>query len=648
MLKKYFLFFFIFFGVAQPFCAQLRIPAFLSSGMVLQQQKTNRIWGWAGPGQLVQVEFMQKTYPAFADAQGKWQVFLEPARAGKGGAMRISAGTEQILLEDILLGEVWICSGQSNMEWKMNWIGDTYREELQTANNDQIRYVTLERAFANAPQQNTRLEKPWSPINPETLPECSAVAYFYARYLQQKLQVPVGLIITSWGGTPAESWTSFEALHPFPAYTDTYIQKIKPLNLQEAARQRQQKQEAYLQVLRDKHGDIQRALQPDFDDSRWQQAEMPKSWEQQGFGSLDGVMVYRFSFELSAAQAGKPANLYLPAIDDTDSTYLNGKWIGTDNQWNVPRKYTIPKGILRKGRNILAIRVQDNAGGGGLADQPDKFRLEVQSRSFPLAGNAKYQWFASLEQVETGPGPMQVQPAVLYNAMIAPLLPLSIRGAIWYQGESNADRAAEYRSLFPAMIQDWRNRWGQGDFPFLFVQLSSYGKVLTEPAASNWAMLREAQAKTRSLPNTAMAVTIDIGDPNDIHPKQKKEVGERLAAEAMRMVYAQDLQVVSSGPRLKTHHIEGNRVILEFDHAGSGLVAKNGPLQHFAVAGADKKFYWAEAQIEGNRVVLTCKQVSAPVAVRYAWANSPISANLFNLEGFPAEPFRTDDWADAN
>ena len=223
MLKKYFLFLFLFFGIAQPFCAQLRIPAFLSSGMVLQQQKTNRIWGWASPGQFVQVEFMQKTYPAFADAQGKWEVFLAPARAGKGGAMRISAGTEQILLEDILLGEVWICSGQSNMEWRMNWIGDTYREELQSAKNDQIRYVTLERAFANTPQQDAKLEKPWSAIHPGTLPECSAVAYFYARYLQEKLQVPIGLIITSWGGTPAESWTSFEALHPFDSYTDTYI-----------------------------------------------------------------------------------------------------------------------------------------------------------------------------------------------------------------------------------------------------------------------------------------------------------------------------------------------------------------------------------------------------------------------------------------
>ena len=643
MQKTFLLFFFLCASFLQPLAAQLRIPAFFSSGMVLQQQKTNRVWGWAAPGQLVQVEFMGKNYPAFADAQGEWQVFLQPARAGNGGQMRISAGTEKMQLDDILLGEVWICSGQSNMEWKMNWIGDTYREEMQTAKNDQIRYVTFEKAFANTPQKEAKIESPWASISPGSLPECSAVAYFYARYLQQKLQVPIGLIITSWGGTPAESWTSFEALHPFPHYTDTYIRKIKPLDLPEAARQQQKNREAYLQTLRDKQTDIQRALQFDYDDSQWQQVEMPKSWEQQGLGNLDGVMVYRFSFELSAAQAGKEAILQLPAIDDADSTYLNGKWIGSDSQWNVPRQYVVPKGLLRKGKNILAIRVQDNAGGGGLADQPDKFRLVVQFRSIPLTGKARFQWFASLEQVDTGPGPMQVQPGVLYNAMIAPLLPLSIRGAIWYQGESNADRAMEYRTLFPTMIQDWRNRWGQGDFPFLFVQLSSYGKLRTEPAPSNWALLREAQAMTLALPQTAMAVTIDVGDPNDIHPKQKKEVGERLAGEALRMVYGQQ-EGVTAGPRLVVQRIQGSQIILEFDRNGGGLVARGGALQHFAVAGADKKFYWAEAKIEGTQVILSSKQVPAPIAVRYAWAESPVSANLFNLEGFPAEPFRTDDW----
>jgi len=245
--------------------------------------------------------------------------------------------------------------------------------------------------------------------------------------------------------------------------------------------------------------------------------------------------------------------------------------------------------------------------------------------------------------VESGPVPMQVQPAVLYNAMIAPLLPLAMRGVIWYQGESNANHAAEYRALFPAMIQDWRNRWGQGEFPFLFVQLSSFGKLQSTPVESNWALLREAQTMALRLPNTAMAVTIDIGDPADIHPKQKKEVGDRLAAEALRMVYAQNT-AVSAGPKLIQFMAQGNRAVLEFEHAGSGLTARGGPLKHFAIAGADRKFYWAEASIEGNKVILRAPEVPIPVAVRYAWADSPVEANLFNPAGFPAEPFRTDNW----
>lgn len=643
MQKTGLLLFFLGICFMQPLAAQLRLPGFFSSGMVLQQQKTNRIWGWAAPGQFIQVDFMEKKYPAFADEHGHWQIFLPPLAAGKAGQLQVTAGVEKLQFDDILIGEVWICSGQSNMEWRMSWIANTYDDELKTAQNDQIRFVTLQKAFANSPQKDAIAEKPWSAISPTSLPECSAVAYFYAKRLQEQLKVPVGLVITSWGGTPAESWTSFEGLQPFSGYTETYINQIKPLDLQEIARRQQKNRETYALMVREKQPYLQSALQFDFDDSKWQQVQMPRPWEQQGLEQLDGIMVYRFAFDLPSALSGKAAVLHLPAIDDSDSTYLNGVWIGSDNQWNAPRTYTIPRGVLRKGKNVLAIRVQDNAGGGGFAAQPDKFFLLIQSRRIPLSGIGRYEMIAPFEQVESGPVPMQVQPAVLYNAMIAPLLPLAMRGVIWYQGESNANHAAEYRALFPAMIQDWRNRWGQGEFPFLFVQLSSFGKLQSTPVESNWALLREAQTMALRLPNTAMAVTIDIGDPADIHPKQKKEVGDRLAAEALRMVYAQNT-AVSAGPKLIQFMAQGNRAVLEFEHAGSGLTARGGPLKHFAIAGADRKFYWAEASIEGNKVILRAPEVPIPVAVRYAWADSPVEANLFNPAGFPAEPFRTDNW----
>ena len=546
-LPVFFLSFFLYYGLQ----AQLRLPAFLSDNMVLQQQKYNRIWGWAEPGKLVEVAFQGKTYPAFADKQGTWQIFLQPSSAGVGGAMRIRSGSETLLLDNILIGEVWVCSGQSNMEWRMNWLGDTYKSEMESASNDQIRFVVLEKAYSNYPLQDAKIERPWSAIHPSSIPECSAIAYWYAKSLQQALNVPIGLVVTSWGGTPAESWASFEALQPFQNYTETYIKKIQPIDLQGITKQQQESRQRYQRALVEKKAYLASAMQPGFDDSGWDTVSLPKPWEQHGFADSDGIMAYRLTFELGASFAGKPATLHLPAVDDMDSTFLNGQFIGTTNQWNTPRAYSIPAGLLKKGRNLLAIRVQDNAGGGGLAAAPDQFRLSAGGKTLPLAGTARYEMVAPLEIVSAVQGAMQVQPAVLYNAMIAPLLPLSIRGAIWYQGESNADRPLEYRALFPAMIQDWRNRWGQGNFPFLYVQLSSYGKVLSEPAPSNWALLREAQALTRSiLPNTAMAVTTDVGDPLDIHPKQKKEVGDRLAAEALRMVYGQQ-NLVSRGPTVE-------------------------------------------------------------------------------------------------
>jgi sialate O-acetylesterase len=639
-LPVFFLSFFLYCGLQ----AQLRLPAFLSDNMVLQQQKYNRIWGWAEPGKQVQVEFQGKTYPAFADKQGAWQVFLQPSSAGVGGTMRIRSGSETLLLDNILIGEVWVCSGQSNMEWRMNWLGDTYKSEMESAFNDQIRFVVFERAYSNYPLQDAKIERPWSAINPASIPECSAIAYWYAKYLQQTLNVPIGLVVTSWGGTPAESWTSFEGLQPFQNYTETYIQKIQPVDLQGIATQQEQSRQRYQQALAEKKAYLANAMQPDFDDSSWDTVSLPRPWEQHGFANSDGIMAYRIAFEVGPSFSGKPVTLRLPAIDDMDSTFLNGQFIGTTNRWNTPRAYSVPAGLLKKGRNILAIRVQDNAGGGGLAAAPEQFSLSVGGKTMPLAGTARFEMIAPLEIVSAVNGAMQVQPAVLYNAMIAPLLPLSIRGAIWYQGESNANRALEYRALFPAMIQDWRNRWGQGNFPFLYVQLSSYGKVLNEPAPSDWALLREAQALTRSiLPNTAMVTTTDVGNPLDIHPKQKKEVGDRLAAEALRMVYGQQ-NLVSRGPQLKSYIVEGNKAILDFHFTGKGLVSQNGPPAHFALAGSDQKFYWAKAEIVGNQIVLTCDQVPSPVAVRYAWADSPVSANLFNREGFPAEPFRTDEW----
>lgn len=623
--------------------SQLRLPSFLGSHMVLQQEKTNRIWGWAAPGALVQVQFRQKTYPALSNARGQWEVFLDAAPAGPAGDMVIRSQSSLLRLDDIMLGEVWVCSGQSNMEWTMALLKETYPDELTTASNDRIRFVTIEKAYHTIPQTDAAVSNPWSAISPQTLPKCSAVAYFFAKKLESTLGVPIGLVISSWGGTPAEAWTSFEGLGPFPNYTQAFFEKLHPLDLSQLADQQKQRKIAYEQQLSEQTEYIHQSVAELFDDSQWQQGVLPKSWEQTGFAQVDGVMVYRISFEVSGADAGKAAVVCLPAIDDMDSTYLNGHFIGTKAVWNVPREYTIPAGLLKKGKNSLAVRIQDNGGGGGMNGTPEQFRVVIGKKIIPLAGAATFRLIASMPQAMSSGMAMQNQPTLLYHAMIAPLLPLSLRGAIWYQGESNADRAKEYRSLFPAMIQDWRNRWGQGDFPFLFVQLSSYGALQKDPAESDWAMLREAQAAARSLPNTGMAVSTDVGNPTDIHPKQKKEVGDRLAAEALHQVYLRT-DIPSRGPSLRQFHVEGNQLILEFEHTYGGLAVHGTQPLHFAIAGEDRKYYWAVARLEGERIILTAPEVPHPVAARYAWADSPVTANLYNGAGLPAEPFRTDSW----
>jgi len=626
--------------------AQLRLPAFFSDNMVLQQKKVNRVWGWADPGQLVQVDFLEKNYPAYADANGNWSVFLDAASAGKTGTMAVWAGETTFEFNNVAIGEVWVCSGQSNMEWRMDMLKETYPQELKTARNDNIRFMVVEKTLATSPQKDLPVSTKWTAVTPETVGACSAVAYWYAKQLQKELKVPIGLIVTAWGGTPAQSWTSFEGLHDFSKYTQNFIDKIHPLKLEDMSRKLQEGRDAFRRTLEAKGAYMKQLVLPGFDDSQWKEMYLPKPWEAQGFPALDGIVAFRLSFNVDAADAGKEATLDMPAIDDIDSTYINGTFIGTMRQWDALRKYKIPAGVLKAGKNILVIKVQDDQGGGGLSDGAVKFAVTTGSRTIELKGNARYDIIAVLPDLTGGFGALQQQPAVLYNAMIAPLLPLSIQGAIWYQGESNADNKAdaiEYNQLFPAMIRDWRQRWGQGEFPFLFVQLASFGAIQSQPADANWGYLREAQSATLSLPNTGMAVTTDIGNPFNIHPVQKQEVGERLAAEAMRVVYGKP-NLLSTGPQFSSFKIKGNQIILDFKNTGKGLLTTVGPLKQFAIAGADKKFYWAEAVIVGRQIIVTCKQVPKPVAVRYAWANSPVDANLYNKEGFPASPFRTDRW----
>lgn len=624
---------------------QVRLPRLISNGMVLQRDAEVKVWGRAAPREQVVVRFLNSTYSATADSVGNWTVKLTSLPAGGPHTMQILA-SDTITISDVWVGDVWVCSGQSNMELSMERVRPLYESEIATSTNPAIRQFAVPQTFNFRQPQSDVASGSWQAANPENVLRFSAVAYFFARELYEKYKIPIGLINTSLGGSPAEAWMSEETLREFPHYYDE-AQRFKDstLILRIEAEDRQRIEEWHRRLRERDEGFRNPArpwYDPAYDVTDWKTMNIPGSWAETELGPVNGVVWFRKNIRLPSALARKEALLLLGRIVDADSVYLNGIFVGTTSYQYPPRRYRIPSGILREGENTLVVRVINSAGRGGFV--PDKpYELIVGNEKLDLRGPWKYRLGTIMEPL-AGPTFIRWKPLGLHNAMLAPLFHYRIKGVIWYQGESNVNRALEYRRLFPAMIRDWRNKWQQGDFPFLFVQLANYLEAKKEPSESQWALLRESQLKSLSVPNTAMAVTIDIGEWNDIHPLNKKDVGKRLALAAQRVAYG-DTTVVASGPLFHSARVEGNRMILSFTEIGSGLIAKDGgELRGFAIAGAERKFVWAKAMMEGDRVIVWSDQILRPVAVRYAWADNPEGANLFNKEGLPASPFRTDDW----
>lgn len=626
----------------QPTFALVRLPKILSDNMVLQREKPITIWGWADAKEKITIQFNKQTITTIAAKDGKWKAILKAEVAGGPYQLTVK-GKNVITLSNVLVGDVWICSGQSNMEWTLTNTENSDKE-IQKADVPMIRHYKIPNTVSPTPK-NDITGGAWQVSSPATAGNFTAVGYYFAKELNRELNVPIGLINTSWGGTHSETWTSREAFEASEEFK-SMIAAMPHLNLDSLVAERMatmknriQKIQGELPGVQDKTNNWMNA---DFNDSNWPTMMVPKLWEEQALGDLDGVVWYRKSFDVSASEAGKEATIHLAKIDDNDITYINGVKVGATNAYNADRKYTIPAGVLKAGKNVVAIRVEDGGGGGGVYGDAEDVRIAFQNSSSSLAGKWSFRVESYIAQSTLGPNEY---PTLLFNAMINPILPLSIKGAIWYQGESNAGRSYQYRKAFPLMITDWRNHWKQGDFPFYFVQLASYNaNGGTSNSGSGWAELREAQAMTLSLPNTGMAVTTDIGDPKDIHPRNKKDVGKRLAAVALNKTYGKNM--VFSGPTYQSMKVEGNKAIISFTHIGSGLKAadKYGYLRGFEIAGADQKFYYAKAFIEGDKVVVHCDQVTAPVAVRFGWADDASDNNLYNIEGFPASPFRTDAW----
>ncbi|PTT04095.1 9-O-acetylesterase [Pedobacter sp. HMWF019] len=625
------------------------LPSVFSYNIVLQQKTNAAIWGKAKAGAKITVipSWNLERYTGIADANGNWKIKVLTPSYGGPYTLRISDG-EPVVLKNILIGDVWVCSGQSNMEMPLAGWGkvQNYAQEIAQANYPSIRLLQVEHITANQVKDDATVTNGgWTACSPATVAEFSSTAYFFAREIYQKTKIPIGLLHTSWGGTIAEAWMSSSSLKRIPAFAAA-VEEIERTPGED--KNYADKLLNWQKIVLDKdlgyHDQKPIWSAEDADVSSWAELKVPGLWENE-LKDMDGAVWLSRKITLPENWAGKSLKVNIGPVDDDEISWFNGSEIGRTQGYNQPRIYTIPGNLVKAGENTITVRVFDSGGGGGMyGEEKDLQFTGPDGKKVGLSGSWKYRVGLNLKDAppmpasQTGPN----RPSVLYNAMIHPFLPFSIRGVIWYQGESNADRAHQYESLFPSLIKDWRSKWNEGDFPFYFVQLASFMKREEEPVPSKWAELRDAQLKTLSLPNTGMAVAIDIGDAKDIHPKNKQEVGRRLALIALARNYQKKISY--SGPQMQSFKVEGDKVRISFVHADAGLKVQDGTvLKGFVIAGADQKFYRAKAVIEGNTVVVSSDLVKQPVAVRYAWENNP-DCNLYSGAGLPASPFRTDTW----
>ncbi|HAJ81113.1 MAG: sialate O-acetylesterase [Zunongwangia sp.] len=633
-------FFYIFiFLFANTLFAQVRLPKLVSDGMVLQRNSNVRIWGWASEGEDIEVSFQQRNYNT-STKNGKWEILLENPNIGGPYTMQIS-GKNSIQLDSIYIGDVWLCSGQSNMELPMSRVAPKYPEEIKSADNAEIRYFQVPKEYNLTKKLDDFSGGNWISVNQNTIEGFAAIPYFFAKNLYEEYQIPIGLIDASLGGSPVEAWMSEKALKNFPEAI-AEVEKLKPEGVIDSLEQLDQNwiRNWYTTVTAEDAGLKSGWKTANFDDSDWEEFELPGLLKQ----PINGVVWFRKKFDLKSEFSGKPAELLMGRIVDADSVFVNGTFVGNTTYQYPPRRYQIPENILREGENTITVKLISERGRGGfVTDKP--YEINFPEKRIDLKGAWKYKVGKATEALQPQTF-YRWKPTGLYNAMIHPLLKYSIKGAIWYQGESNTSEPEKYSELFPKMIESWRENWHQeaSNFPFLFVQLANFMESRENPTDTNWARLREAQKAALNVPKTGMAVTIDVGEWNDIHPLDKKTVSDRLATAAKHLAYG-DASVVPSGPIYTSSEIKNDSIILHFEAVGSGLKIKNNQeLKGFAIAGNDKQFVWAKAKIEGDKVIVYSPQVKHPVAVRYAWADNPENANLYNKEDLPASPFRTDQW----
>ena len=621
--------------------AQLQLPLLYAPGAVLQRDQPMRVWGWDTPGSRVTLRFDGAQATAVSDASGRWEASLPAHPAGGPYTLQVGDGHAQRRIDNVLVGDVWLCSGQSNMEFTVSEGRDAAAEEAR-ANAPTIREFKVPRTASITPLTHLAGGS-WVAASPATVGQFSAVCWFFARDLQAHTGVPQGLIDSSWGGSSIEAWTDARTGHVDVA---ALAAKIKAQNAAEAATMAQVRQRLarwpvlHADVL-DAHGQPAWAAEK-IDESSWVPIPVPAYWGSVGYPDLIGVAWYRTQFNLSAAEAAQGITLGLGQVDDSDWSYVNGHLVGSvQKQWNLPRVYQVAPQFLHAGSNTLAVRVDNLGAGGGIHGPDNELYLQMKDGTRrPLAGRWLFRpAMPALEGTDNRP----MTATLLFNGMIHPLIGFPLRGVLWYQGEANAlaGHALAYRDQFKALIESWRADWKQPRLPFLWVQLANFKAAQDSAAGSPWAELRESQAAALTLPATGQAVTIDIGSGATIHPTDKQDVGYRLALVARKVVFGQP--VVDAGPVFRALRIDGDRAIVSFDTQGEALAVRGGgaTVGGFEIAGADGHYRPAQARIDGEHVVVSSPAVAHPVAVRYAWSEDPEAANLTNHDGLPAAPFRS-------
>ena len=626
--------------------AQLSTAKLFADHAVLQRNKAVPVWGWSAKKAKVTVDFNGQVLSVRADDQGNWKAVLKPMTEGGPYVMKITSGKEHLVYNDVMLGEVWLCSGQSNMEFQLkNAFG--YKAEQKNAAQMTIRQFHVPDKISLTPEKDLDGGQ-WVKADTNTVGDFTAVGYFFAKKLSQTLHVTVGLIHSSWGGTQVEDWISKDAMLASPELGA--IAKSMPVTWDELKQRidRQLKEYAYRNQPVVNYTPEQLAGEPASFFAAWQNGNVPGSWEWMGkLYSYRGQGFMQRTIKLDSAYANHSSVIRLGLTDADLAIYIDGKLV---KKGNLPDNYQIdlPPGTWKGGDNSLLVQLMSPQkkpawAGMGLTGAGNDLYVRFADTTINLA-DANWRTMPDLSK----PYHFDFMPNntafMLYNSMINPLIPYAIAGVTWYQGEANVDRSYQYRTSFPLMITDWRNRWKQ-DFPFLFVQISSFGGFQNSNTGSGWAELREAQNLALQLPNTGVAVTTDIGDAFNIHPTDKLDVGYRLAYRALSMAY--HLPGFSESPLFSSADFSGGYAIVSLSHAGNGLVAKDkyGYVKGFEVAGADYKFYYAQALItEDNKIKVWCSQVAQPIAVRYAWTDAPIDADLFTKDGMPVSAFRSDNW----